>query len=86
MSETNTENGGIKPYTSRGPEGCMWINTDVRGVYLTYFMVLFMRYRSYKPLFQEDKSWQINIIACFSAPTVNNRAQFVFYCCHWAAT
>ena len=27
------------------PEGCIWLNTDVRAVYLTYFMLLFMRYR-----------------------------------------
>ena len=24
------------------PEGCIWINTDVRGFYLTYFMTLFL--------------------------------------------
>ena len=27
----------------RRPEGCIWINTDVRGIYLTYFMKLFMK-------------------------------------------
>ena len=30
----------MNPYR---PEGCIWINTDVRGIYLTYFMILFMR-------------------------------------------
>ena len=28
---------------SRRPEGCLWINTDVRGIYLTYFMIIFLR-------------------------------------------
>ena len=32
----------IRP-EGRRPEGCIWINTDVRGIYLTYFMILFMR-------------------------------------------
>ena len=27
---------------------CIWINTDVRGIYLTYFMILFMTYFFFK--------------------------------------
>ena len=40
----NTENRGINPHKpeSRRPEGCLWINTDVRGIYLTYFMIIFL--------------------------------------------
>ena len=30
----NTENGGFKPDT-----GCIWLEADVRGIYLTYFIV-----------------------------------------------
>ena len=41
----NTENRGINPHKpeSRRPEGCLWINTDVCGIYLTYFMIIFLR-------------------------------------------
>ena len=41
----NTENRGINPHKpeSRRPEGCLWINTDVRSIYPTYFMIIFLR-------------------------------------------
>ena len=38
----NTENGGFKPDTSRGaanPEGCIWFEADVRGIYPAYLIV-----------------------------------------------
>ena len=36
--ELNPENGGINPDTSQGRrlEGCIWINTNVRGVEILY--------------------------------------------------
>ena len=50
MSEIKPENGSISHIHPEGrrPSGCIWINTNVRGVYLTYFMILFIRYRLYK--------------------------------------
>ena len=36
MCRINTENGGFKPDTSReaeGPEECIWLKADVRGIY-----------------------------------------------------
>ena len=41
----NTENRGINPHIpeSRRHEGCLWINTDVRGNYLTYLKIIFLR-------------------------------------------
>ena len=42
MYRINAENGGFKPDTSRGaadPEGCIWLETDVRGIYPTYLIV-----------------------------------------------
>ena len=40
----NTENGvliNIYP-ESRKAEGCLWINTDDCGIFLTYFMIIFL--------------------------------------------
>ena len=41
----NTENRGINPHIpeSPRPEGCLWINNDVRGIYLTYLKIIFLR-------------------------------------------
>ena len=42
MYRINTENGGFKPDTSRGaagPEGCIWLEADVQGIYPTYLIV-----------------------------------------------
>ena len=58
-SEIKPENGGIKPYTSRGPSGCIWLNTSVRGVYLTYFLILFMKYSLYKGGLSQDNNWPL---------------------------
>ena len=43
----------------RRPEGCIRINTDVRGVYLTYFMILFMRYRLHKGRLSQGNNWPL---------------------------
>ena len=43
MYRINTENGGFKPDTSpgaAGPEGCIWLEADVRGIYPTYLIEL----------------------------------------------
>ena len=47
-SKIKPENGGVKPYTylpdDRRPEVCIWIDTDVHKLNLTYFLTLFIRY------------------------------------------
>ena len=35
------------------------VNTDVQGIYLTYFIILFTRDLFNKALFQDDKHWLI---------------------------
>ena len=52
MSEIKPENGGI------------WINTDVQGVYLTYFMILFMRYKLHKDHLSQGNNWPLGFDIC----------------------
>ena len=48
----------------RRPKGCIWINTDVRGVYLTDFMILFMRYRLHKGRLSQGNNWPVVFDIC----------------------
>lgn len=42
-------------------EGYRWINTDVRGIYLTYLMILFMR-NLYRAILSSAKHWLISTV------------------------
>ena len=35
------------------------VNTDVRGIYLTYIIILFTRDLFNKAVFQDDKHWSL---------------------------
>ena len=44
-----------------------WINTNVRGVYLTYFMMLFRRYRLHKGHLSQGNNWPLVFDICLLA-------------------
>ena len=53
---TDSVSSHIHP-EGRKPEGCIWLDTDIQGVYLTYFMILFMRYRLHKGRLSQSNNW-----------------------------